>query len=379
LTVRVQITPSSSTSPLPSCSLSFVDDLQDNLTALVLNATQAISSLSDFIIPSGLHLTYFDNRTSVRRALKTRASTKKIDPCKTCTSSGCALTCGLGVCDLCQSSRRTLEAITPSDSTFHIDPQRRRLGNANWNKVGKAVTGHISPLFQQYLLSNSAESKGCLGNPTQLAVSVTYLSDVPVDSTLETELVLAFGAPSSPPTPVAAPSPNACCSQSFATCVNYCGTTRQQCSTCSDTTVEWLPQGPPANANTCIPRWSACTDDVEGCCDGLSCVGDQYWRGCLYVPPGPPTPTSAPTSIPTGCCTQSFATCVSYCGVTEKQCQTCADQTVVWLPQGLPSNANTCIPRWSACTNDVNGCCSGLTCTGNEYWKGCEYNATSSS
>ncbi len=368
LTVRAQITPSSVSTT--ACSASFINYLQANLTGFVLSATHQIQSLSDFIIPSGLHLTFFNNATVNRRYVRSLATTTKAKPpCTTCTSAGCTLSCGVGVCNLCSSSRRALETIPITDET---QVRERRL-SIDWNQTGTIVTSYTIGLLQAYLIQNKAAANGCLGNPNQVVLNVTFITGLTEDPSLEQSLINVFGAPTSAPAPVAAPSPSACCSQSFNTCVNYCGTTQQQCSACSDTTVEWLPQGLPSNAATCLPRWSTCTSNVNGCCAGLSCVGDQYWKGCLYVPPSPPTPTSAPTPKPTGCCTQSFATCVNYCGVNQQQCQTCADQTVAWLPQGLPSNANTCIPRWSACTNNVNGCCAGLTCTGNQYYRGCEY------
>jgi hypothetical protein len=102
------------------------------------------------------------------------------------------------------------------------------------------------------------------------------------------------------PAPVQTPvtSLAACCTQNFATCVTYCGTTQQQCITCSDTTVSWLPQGVPP-ANSCIARWSACTNNVDSCCPGLTCVGNSNYAGCQYVSGPTPPPTQPPPIAPT--------------------------------------------------------------------------------
>jgi hypothetical protein len=430
LIVRVQINPASNNVTLPTCAESFIDDFQANLTSFVLDATHQITELSDFVIPSGLHLTYFSNDTSSRRrnlrSLTTaKTSAAKKTTCNACNSAGCALSCGFGICHLCSESRRRLERTREIENTMMLDDMMRRL-DANWDQVGVAVTEYITPMVQSFLVGDSIQSFGCLGDPNQLVVNVTYLSDVAFDPALESALVTAFGAPTLPPTPVAAPSPNACCSQTFATCVKYCGTTPQQCNTCNDQSVVWLSQGPPPNSSKCVARWGTCTNNVSSCCAGLTCVGDVFWKGCVYVPPTTftfapsqkptfapiPNPTYAPTPKPSfsptskpslpsrskpslpptskpslfpaslaptsiavslGCCSQSFATCVSYCGVSQQQCQSCTDPTVVWLPNGVPSNPSTCTPRWRTCTQNITSCCQGLTCVGNQWWKSCQY------
>lgn len=280
-----------------------------------------------------------------------------------------------------------------------------------------------------------------------------------------------------------------CCTQDFANCVTYCGTTQYDCQSCADTNAVWLPNGVPPASSTCTSRWNACTNNINGCCPGLVCQGNQYWAGCEYnatltaptappikpttvapikatVAPAKPTlaplkPTSAPVkptaapakptvapvkptltpinptvapvkpssapAIPTstpvkptvppvkptvapvppsvapqkptpspvkstvmptsspiqptpapitgsgGCCTQTFATCVTYCGTTQQQCQTCATTDVAWLPQGVPQ-ANSCLARWSDCTTNTSGCCPGLTCVPqSQYYAGCQY------
>jgi hypothetical protein len=105
--------------------------------------------------------------------------------------------------------------------------------------------------------------------------------------------------PTKPPTPPPSPPPTktsprdpppppqsyskSCCTQTFAACVTYCGTTEQQCKSCGDTTVVWSPNGVPPS-NTCIPRWGDCTKTGNGCCPGLTCVvGNPWWKSCEYV------------------------------------------------------------------------------------------------
>lgn len=233
-----------------------------------------------------------------------------------------------------------------------------------------------------------------------------------------------------------------CCTQNFATCVTYCGTTEQACKTCPDTTVVWIPNGVPLPPITCISRWSACTSNVNGCCPGLTCQGDKNWAGCQYnatvttrtkstakpasspglptaapikrsrspvkrssvharrtvsparrttapiqhiapvsitttapntAPSSPIQPTLTPVASSSGCCTQTFATCVTYCGTTKLQCQTCASTDVAWLSQGAPP-PNSCLARWTDCTNNPNNCCQGLTCIfQSQGYAGCQY------
>lgn len=98
-----------------------------------------------------------------------------------------------------------------------------------------------------------------------------------------------------------------------------------------------------------------------------------YMQPIATHPPTPlPTLSSPAKTYGPSCCTQSFASCVNYCGTTQAQCKSCGDTTVVWLTNGVPP-PNTCIPRWSDCTRNVNGCCPGLQCIGDQYWKGCQY------
>ncbi|KAL7574268.1 hypothetical protein ACA910_012517 [Epithemia clementina (nom. ined.)] len=82
-----------------------------------------------------------------------------------------------------------------------------------------------------------------------------------------------------PPSPTPPSSGQGCCSQDLKACINWCGSSKQSCESCTSASVAWLSNGA---QNNCLARWSACTSNINGCCAGLSCVGDQYYRQCLY-------------------------------------------------------------------------------------------------
>jgi hypothetical protein len=308
VTIIVELDPYITSTP-PACSASFVTNFESNLTAWVLNATHTISFLTDFSVPGGFHLSYQNTVTRRQleeqekdvgfRRLKTTTSSNS-ETCNRCTSVGCTLSCGLGTCNLCAGSRRRLleEADTFSEETtnekdLHVE-NRRQLTTADWSTVGTYVSNAIEP---QIIYFASAYSGGCLGDYNLLGVNVTFVSDVPIDATMDAAMIAAFGAPAPAPPPNTA---KACCSMDFMNCVTYCGTTQKQCQTCSSVDVGWLPLGPPA-AGSCTARWNDCTSNVNGCCAGMQCIGDQWWKGCFYVPPlnaaAPPvTPPTAPSS-----------------------------------------------------------------------------------
>lgn len=73
------------------------------------------------------------------------------------------------------------------------------------------------------------------------------------------------------------PSSDACCSQDYKTCINdvgWCGTTESDCNSCGQ---KWLSSGA---AENCLARWANCTNNKRGCCDGLQCRGNKYYRQC---------------------------------------------------------------------------------------------------
>ena len=116
--------------------------------------------------------------------------------------------------------------------------------------------------------------------------------------------------PPSPTAPTEAPAPNqapvpaptdcgssGCCSQDFASCVTWCGTTESECLDCNQD-VHWIC----GQQQGCKPRWNECSNDQDSCCDGLTCVDvNPGYSQCRYVEPAPtlPPPTLSPQSNPT--------------------------------------------------------------------------------
>ena len=114
-------------------------------------------------------------------------------------------------------------------------------------------------------------------NPTNPPVSPT---EAPVD-------------PTNPPV-----NSNGCCSLDHKHCVDWCGSTFDECSNCGNPTVIWLNNG--ALNSSCGERWKGCgqnnDDSHSGCCPGLSCQWEGAYMACL---PGPSEPTDAPVPVPT--------------------------------------------------------------------------------
>ncbi len=294
VSVQVELFPTFDSTPTPSCTSEFIDEFESSLTSIVVNVTQRV--LSDFTIPGGLYLTYFSNATSQRRRDLKKTSTT----CVANSAVPCAYSVGLGTCSFCQDTRRRAEKVTitgqeEGDDATYEDGQR--LLQADWNVFGLDVSDVVEPLVQAYV-ADSAGADGCLGEPSELVVNVTFASDVPFSVELEEELIRAFDVP---PEPAFAPTPRACCSVNFVMCDWNCAT-EAACQTCPDTGATWLPQGVPSNPYVCISRGNSCLNYASGCCKGLTCVGDQFNQLCIYPGTGPtpaPSPTSAPTVIPT--------------------------------------------------------------------------------
>jgi len=63
---------------------------------------------------------------------------------------------------------------------------------------------------------------------------------------------------------------------------------------------------------------------------------------------------------------------VSWCGSSKSECEQCGGDAFTYLEEGERTD---CLARWSACTNDKNGCCdgpSGSTCTEkSQGWSQC--------
>ena len=87
----------------------------------------------------------------------------------------------------------------------------------------------------------------------------------------------------------------ACCSQDYKNCIDWCGTTEAEC-TCDTTT--WLANG--AVTGTCVARWQGCNNPSDVCCPGLECTVINQWHSqCEVLVTLPPTISSEPTQTPT--------------------------------------------------------------------------------
>eukprot|EP00566_Odontella_aurita_P036575 CAMPEP_0113569684 /NCGR_PEP_ID=MMETSP0015_2-20120614/24549_1 /TAXON_ID=2838 /ORGANISM="Odontella" /LENGTH=821 /DNA_ID=CAMNT_0000472379 /DNA_START=510 /DNA_END=2972 /DNA_ORIENTATION=- /assembly_acc=CAM_ASM_000160 len=95
--------------------------------------------------------------------------------------------------------------------------------------------------------------------------------------------------------PVAGPPTSGCCSQNMKDCVSWCGDTEDSCLNCSNLGVFWI-----AGAQAgCLARWEDCTNNINGCCDSLSCVEQNPgYRQCV-VSSGGPSRTNPPVASPT--------------------------------------------------------------------------------
>ena len=89
-------------------------------------------------------------------------------------------------------------------------------------------------------------------------------------------------------------------------------------------------------------------------------------------PPNAPTSTPPPVSPPTGtgdyCCSQNFKDCITWCGTSKNECESCG-QDVFWIKEPT----STCKPRYESCTGNPESCCPGLTCVGDQYYSQCKY------
>ena len=101
---------------------------------------------------------------------------------------------------------------------------------------------------------------------------------------------------------------------------------------------------------------------------------------CPGAAPTTPVPTASPTAVPTAtpttllapapapsgeCCSYNYSTCTTgWCGESQTQCEVCGGS---WI---LPDDS--CLAMWQPCLDVTESCCSGLECTGNEWYKSCQ-------
>jgi len=179
-------------------------------------------------------------------------------------------------------------------------------------------------------------------------------------------------SPTSPTPPGPAPTPQtstgpSCCTQDFKVCVSWCGTTESDCTGCNNDQVHWYPI---ETGTDCVARDAACTNNVDGCCAGLICQGDQYHAQCVVDPNPAPAPTPAATTTTTTTSTPAPAptemmnpSCYSFnyrdCNHPDAVSNGGGSCAAVFLPNGAEQN---CLALWDGgCTNDAE-CCLDLVC-----------------
>jgi len=91
--------------------------------------------------------------------------------------------------------------------------------------------------------------------------------------------VPSTSAPVSVPDPSPTSSASGCCSLDHKFCIEYCGTTEQECEACNAETYWISDEGA---YPLCVARWGDCTQNNYGCCEGLTCKEENpHWSQCL--------------------------------------------------------------------------------------------------
>jgi hypothetical protein len=101
-----------------------------------------------------------------------------------------------------------------------------------------------------------------------------------------------------------------------------------------------------------------------------------------------PAPTLAPVQNPqtnppennnngqpegngSACCSYDFKTCATWGNESQDACEALVGMK--WLPTGaLTGDAAMCLGKDAGCGNNPSGCCDGLVCDGNQWWKSCK-------
>jgi len=181
--------------------------------------------------------------------------------------------------------------------------------------------------------------------------------------------------PPGPTPPTSCGSGQGCCSQNFKDCITWCGTSKSECLSCNQD-VHWIDC---PNQN-CLPMYSGCKGNEDGCCDGLTCVVDNpHYSQCRYVEnpptapdtpsptvkaPDTPSPTKSPTAAPEGCFSNNYKDCIPD-GYSSDD-ESCNN---IWLPNGAQSN---CVALWGKCNpSQPNSCCGPAICEGDSNYASC--------
>eukprot|EP00535_Pseudo-nitzschia_heimii_P010637 CAMPEP_0197178566 /NCGR_PEP_ID=MMETSP1423-20130617/3810_1 /TAXON_ID=476441 /ORGANISM="Pseudo-nitzschia heimii, Strain UNC1101" /LENGTH=358 /DNA_ID=CAMNT_0042628341 /DNA_START=20 /DNA_END=1096 /DNA_ORIENTATION=+ len=159
-----------------------------------------------------------------------------------------------------------------------------------------------------------------------------------------------------------------CCSQSYKDCdASWCGDTEEACESCDTPDMRWLENG---QIFSCIGRYRTCTNEPDGCCEGLKCEGGNFYKQCVVDPDfdsdddgdgGGGDDSGGDDDVTGGCCSQNYRDCdAAWCGISKNQCDNCDGSQLIYLEDG--ANTSGCQERWSTCTDNPDACCPGLEC-----------------
>jgi chitinase len=225
-----------------------------------------------------------------------------------------------------------------------------------------------------------------VGNPTKVPSKSPTKSPTPNPTT----------TPVGNPTKAPSVSTDKCCSWDFKTCGHFseCDTSESQCrSVCGG--LSYISK---QNQCTGLGLYDDCTMNTNGCCSPLQCEGSVWYKRCMENPNPPSTPnSSSPTKSPVTspvkqsasptkspvtspvaspvaspvnqsdfCCTWDYNTCAyGWCSDSEANCASCGGG-IWWDGQPL-----SCLWEYENCTNNIDGCCDGFTCTGDQFYRQC--------
>ena len=167
----------------------------------------------------------------------------------------------------------------------------------------------------------------------------------------------------------------------------FTGDSPERFVNCAEVTIEenatGSGEGDDSNNNTPAPTTAPITASVDTTAPP-STAAPPINNNNIFDP-APTTTDESSGSIGTGCCSNDWKTCATWCNASKNYCENsttgeCMDMK--WLSNGSLENSpdsteRTCAPRWSGCDgfdngNNNNSCCDGLVCQViNDYFRQC--------
>jgi hypothetical protein len=134
---------------------------------------------------------------------------------------------------------------------------------------------------QPPVVTTPSPTNAPIANPTNAPVApVPNPTNVPTAAPIANPTFSPVPAPSESPVQ-AQPEGNgsACCSYDFKTCSTWGNESQEACE--SLTGMKWLSNGPlTGDAAMCLGKDIGCTNNLSGCCEGLVCDGNEWWKSC---------------------------------------------------------------------------------------------------